>query len=125
MQPSESVKGLIRELARRRVFLFFSVLLVLALFNAIFEEADTFLHALDDYAIVSISIVVVAFIALSWNKQSLEALRRQHTIIVGLFLLALGFQIFAFVQEINDPPDFGNEIPSLTLLALVFANRFV
>jgi hypothetical protein len=122
--PSED-KLLIREIAKRRVFLFFSVLTLLALSDAAITESDIFLHAIDDYAIITLSILSIILIVVWWKKQSLGELRKQHNIILIIWAVALLFQIFAFVQEINDPEDFGNEIPSLILILLILINRFV
>ncbi len=122
--PSED-KMVIREIAKRRVFLFFSILTVLALSEAATTESDIFLHAIDDYAIVILSILTALLIILWWKKQTLGELRKQHNTILIIWVVALLFQIFAFVQEINDPVDFGNEIPSLILILLTLINRFV
>ncbi len=118
-------KPLIHEIAKRRVFLFFGILTLLALSDAAITESDILLHAIDDYAIITLSIITILIIAVWWKKQSLGELRRQHNIILIIWIVALLFQIFAFVQEINDPEDFGNEIPSLILILLILINRFV
>lgn len=125
MAEAGADKSVIRELAKRRVFIFFSVLIVAVLGNTLMEESDMFLHALDDYVLVGIAIIVLILIAAWRKKSSLSELKRQHNIILILFIIALAFQIYAFPQEIGDPVDFGNEIPSLILLILVFINRFV
>ncbi|MBO0887656.1 hypothetical protein J2P12_00995, partial [Candidatus Bathyarchaeota archaeon] len=83
------------------------------------------IHALDDYAIISLSIIALILIGVSWKMQTLDQLKKQHNIILALVVIALAFQVFAFVVEIGDPEDFGNEVPSLVALALMLANRFL
>jgi hypothetical protein len=118
-------KSLRRELGRRRVFFFVSIFLALALGGLIPEEADIFLHALDEYAIVAISILVIILL-LAWrNKQSLAELKKQHNIIFALFVVALVFKLYAFTVEASDPMDFGDEIPVAIGLILTLANKFV
>jgi len=51
-------------------------------------------------------------------------LRRQHNQILIMMIGALAFQLFAFAAEYNDPAGFGNEVPSLLALILVYINRF-
>lgn len=124
-QPAQTDKGWIRELGRRRVFVFVAAFLVLALANAVREENDIFLHALDDNVIILLALIILVYVGISWKKDTPEALRKQHNIVMLLLVVAVAFQIYGFVQEINDPADFGNEIPSLMLLVLALVNRFV
>jgi len=42
-----------------------------------------------------------------------------------LLIVALVFQIYAFVAEANDSTDLGNEYPSLTILVLMVINKFI
>jgi membrane protease YdiL (CAAX protease family) len=117
--------GIKRELARRRVFVFASAFFAIALFAVINEEADMFLHALDDYAIVILSLVVLILIAAWRKKVTFSELRKQHNIITALFVIMLLFQLYAIPTEIGDPSDFGNEIPVLVGLVLALLNRFL
>jgi hypothetical protein len=82
-------------------------------------------HSLDDYAILAISIVALLVIGVLWKKQSLAALKKQHSILLVLLIVALVFQIYAFIAESNEPTDLGNEYPSLTILILMLINKFV
>ncbi len=118
-------KLLKRELGRRRVFFFISIFLALALGGLIPEESDIFLHALDEYAIVAISIIAVILLIAWRKKQSLAELKKQHNIILVLFLIALAFKLYAFPVEMSDPMDFGDEIPVLIGLLLTIGNRFL
>ena len=124
MSSSEE-KSLRRELGRRRVFLFVAVFLVLALAGVVQEESDMFLHALDEYAIIALSVVVIILIVLWRSKQSLVELKKQHNIIMAIFVVALVFKIYGLIVEANDPSDFGDEIPVFILLVLTIVNRFV
>jgi membrane-bound acyltransferase YfiQ involved in biofilm formation len=118
-------KLLKRELGRRRVFFFVSIFFALALGGLIPEEGDMLLHVLDEYAIVTISIVAIILL-LAWrNKQSLAELKKQHNIIFILFIVALIFKLYAFTVEAGDPQDFGDEIPVAIGLIMTLANRFV
>ena len=82
-------------------------------------------HSLDDYAILAISIVALLVIGAMWKKQSLAGLRKQHNILLVLLIVALAFQIYAFITESNDPTDLGIEYPSLTILVLMLINKFL
>jgi len=82
-------------------------------------------HALDDYAILAISVVALVVIGAMWKKQPLAGLRKQHNILLVLLIVALVFQIYAFVAEANDSTDLGNEYPSLTILVLMVINKFI
>ena len=114
-----------KELAKRRVFLFFAAFAVLALVSTLSEESDMLLFVGDDIIILSIAITTIWLILASWKKTSLKQLVAQHNLILSLFVVALIVQIAAIFLEINDPTDFGNEIPSLFLILFTLANRFV
>jgi dolichyl-phosphate-mannose--protein O-mannosyl transferase len=122
---SAEEKTLRRELGRRRVYIFVSAWLLLALGGVINEESYIFLHALDEYVIFAIVIVAVLLFVLWRKKQSLPELKKQHKIIWILFAVALVFKIYAIYVEAGDPEDFGNEIPIFILLILTLVNRFI
>ena len=88
-------------------------------------ENDMIAHSLDDYAILAISVIGLLVIAAMWKKQSLAGLKKQHNILLLLLIVAMAFQIYAFIAESNDPTDLGNEYPSLTILLLMIVNKFV
>lgn len=126
MQTSRTDEGeRTKELAKRRVFLFFALFIVIALAGLIPEEADIFSHVVDEYALVGISIIALIYLAVSWKKNTLPELKMQHNILLVLFIMALIIQLYAIPIEISDPMDFGNDIPVLILLILLLANRFV
>lgn len=115
----------LRELGRRRVFVFFWGFVFVALINTINEESDIFLHVFDDYVDIILAVVAVIVIGVMWRKQAMQQLKRVNniaTILAVLFILAT---IFAITQEYNDPADFGNEIPSLLFGIAMVINRFV
>ena len=118
-------KSLVREIARRRVFIFVVAFLVLGAVGIIREESDMFLHALDDYAIFALAIIALILIVAWRNKQSLTELKRQNNIITVLFVVALIFKLYGTIVEIGDPTDFGDEIPLIIAFVLTIANRFV
>ncbi len=123
MSGSEE-KLLRREHGRRRVYIFVTAWLLLSVGGIINEESDMFLHALDEYAILTL-VIIAAILFFFWRKkQSLSDLRKQHNIIWILFLVALAFKIYAIFVEAGDPTDFGNEIPIFILLILTLVNRF-
>jgi hypothetical protein len=114
-----------RELGKRRVFLFAAAFLALALPGVIGEESDIFLHALDEYVILTLAVVAIVLIVVFRKKVSLAELRKQHNILLVLFIIALIFKINAIMVESADPSDFGDEIPIFILLVLTIVNRFL
>ena len=122
---SPEKKKLAKELSRRRLSTIgFATALVATIFT-ITDEDDIFLHALDDYAIVTLSIVALILI-LAWRKrESLEDLRKLNNVSLMIAVVLLVFVIFAFTQEINDASDFGDDPAQLIFLILLIVNRFV
>jgi cytochrome bd-type quinol oxidase subunit 2 len=118
-------KSIARELAKRRAFIVLFIVLIEIVGAFIGLEGDMLAHALDDYAILAISIVGLLVIGVMWKKQSLAGLRKQHNILLALLIVALVFQIYGFIAESNDPTDLGNEYPSLTILLLMLINKFI
>jgi hypothetical protein len=115
----------VKELAKRRVFVLFSLFFFFALLGDMIIEGDMFSHALDEYVFIAIAAVVLIFIALNWKTTTVDELRKQHNYITGLFVIALIFQLYAFPAEIGDPADFGNEVPSLVGLIVILLNRVI
>lgn len=121
---SAQTKAVAKELSKRRVFIFAALFAILALGGLIGEESDILAHAFDDIAILSLSVIILLVIAVSWKKVSFKELVMQHNVITIFFVVALIVQIAAIFIEISDPADFGNEIPTLILIILSLANRF-
>lgn len=118
-------KQVAKELSKRRVFIFAALFAILVLGSLIGEESDILSHVFDDVAIFWLSVIVLLVIAISRKKVSIKELAMQHNVITVLFVAALLIQIAAIFIEMSDPADFGNEIPTLILIILAIANRFV
>ena len=118
-------KSAVREISRRRVFVFVSVFLVLGGVGVIMEENDMFLHAIDDYAMVALAIIALLAYAVWRNKLSLADLKKQNNIFAALFAVALVFKLYGTITEVGDASDFGDEIPLLIAFVLTIASRFV
>jgi amino acid permease len=122
---SPEKKKLAKELSRRRLSIIgYATALVASIFT-ITGEDDIFLHALDDYAIVTLSIVALILFLVWRKKDSLADLKRLNNISLVIALVLLVFVIFAFTQEINDAEDFGDDPAQLIFLILLIVNRFV
>lgn len=115
----------IKELGRRRVFGFFWVFVLFAISNVISEENDIFLHVVDDYADIALAIVAIVVLVVWWKKSSAKELRTANNILTALAVGLVLATIFAITQELGDPTDFGNEIPTLFFGIFMLANRFV
>jgi hypothetical protein len=119
-------KSIVRELGKRRVFIFFSVAIAIVFaVDAILVESDNPTFMIDDLGLVGISIFSLALLGIWWNRRSLKGLRSQHNIIAILFVIAVLFKLFGIVVEMDHPDDFGNEIPGLIILLIAVINRFV
>ena len=126
MKSVSEDKSIVRELGKRRVFIFFSVAIAIVFaVDAILVESDTLAFMLDDFGLVGISILSLALLAIWRNRRSLNELRSQHNIIAVLFVIAVLFKIYGIMVEMGHPDDFGNEIPGLIILLTVVLNRFV
>ena len=118
-------KSVARELAKRRAFIVLFVVLIEILGAFIGIENDMIGHSIDEYAILALSVIGLLVIGAMWKKQSLASLKKQHNILLALLIVAMAFQIYAFIAESSDPTDLGNEYPSLTILLLMIVNKFV
>ena len=119
-------KLVVRELGKRRVFVFFAVAIALVFaVDAIVVESDNFMFALDDYGLVGLSVLALVLVGVWRSRRSLTELRSQNNIIVVLFVIALLFKIYGVVGESGHPDDFGDEIPGLLILIVTVLNRFV
>lgn len=74
---------------------------------------------------MALSVIALILIVVWRKKHSLAELKKQHNILTILFVVAVIFKLYAFPVEMNDPEDFGNEIPVLILLILTLLNRFL
>lgn len=117
-------KQLLKQFARRRLNVFFFAAALAATVFTITEENDILFHALDDYTIVTLSIIALGMILAMWKKEGLAALKRLNNISVAIAAILLAFVAFAFTQEINDAADFANDPGQLIFLVLLVINRF-
>ena len=122
--PSMPDKDTIRELGRRRVFAFFWVFTLFAIGNVVNEENDIFLHVVDDYTDIILAVVAIVVLVLWWKRSSMKDLRMTNNILTVLAVLLIAATLFAITQEMGDPTDFGNEIPTLFFGIFMIANRF-
>lgn len=127
MSSTESSKdwSIVKWLARNRVSAFFFVLLLVAISETAATESDMFLHAVDDYADLTIAVVAILLLAMWWKKQTPAQLKRTANVMAVLAALVIVATLFAISQEIGDPEDFGNEIPTLFFGIFLLINRFV
>lgn len=115
----------IKELGRRRVFAFFWAFTLLAIGNTAMGESDIFLHVVDDYADVALAVVALVVLAIWWKRKSFKNIRLTNNLMTVLAVLMLLATVFAITQEMGDPEDFGNEIPTLLFAIFMVVNRFV
>ncbi len=115
----------IRELGRRRVFAFFWVFVLVAIANTINEENDIFLHVVDDYADIALAIIAIVVLVIWWKRSSMKNLRMTNNTLTVLAVGLIIATVFAITQEMGDPTDFGNEIPTLFFGIFMLLNRFL
>ncbi len=115
----------IKELGRRRVFAFFWVFVVVAIANTINEENDIFLHVVDDYTDIVLATIAIVVLVMWWKRSSMKDLRMTNNILTVLAVGLIIATIFAITQEMGDPTDFGNEIPTLFFGIFMLLNRFL
>lgn len=117
-------RKLLKQIARKRLnTLFYGAILVATLFT-ITDENDVLLHALDDYAIVILSIVALGLILAMRKRTTLTDLEKLNNVLAVMAVVLVAFVGFAFTQEISDVTDFANDPGQLLFLALVIINRF-
>jgi len=115
----------VKQIGRRRVNGFFYGLLLVAIFNTVFEESDITSHVADDVADIVLAAVGLLLI-LAWRKRtSISDLRKINNILAVLAVLVVVATIYAITQEYTDPMDFGNEIPTLIFGIFLLINRFI
>lgn len=118
-------RSLLKELGRRRVFVFFWAFVLVAIANTVTEENDILLHVLDDYTDITVAIIALVIYAAWRNRTALAELKRANNIATVLAVVLIIATIFAITQEFNDPTDFGNEIPTLFFGIFMLLNRFL
>jgi hypothetical protein len=70
-------------------------------------------------------VIAVAILVTMWRKRSTPTLRKANNIATVLAVLLIVATTYAITQEIGDPTDFGNEIPTLFFGIFIIINSFV
>jgi len=90
-----------KELRRWRVNVFLFGLLLIAISETAASESDIFLHAVDDYADITVAIIALALIV-AWRKgESWADLRKLNNVLGVLAAVVLVATLFAISQEIG------------------------
>ena len=118
-------KSVLKEHGRRRVFVFFWGFVIVAISGVITEEMDMTLHVADDYVDIIAAVIVLALYLMWRNKTALADLKKANNIATVFAVVLVLATIFAITQEIGDPTDFGNEIPTLFFGVFMLVNRFL
>jgi hypothetical protein len=124
MSSDREQKDWARQVGRSRVFMFFWAFAVVAIGNVIGEENDMLLHVIDDYVDIVLAVIAIVVLVRVWKKGT-AALKRANDVSAVLAVMLIAMTIFAITQEIGDPADFGNEIPTLLFGIFMLINRFV
>jgi hypothetical protein len=114
-----------KQVQRMRVYAVFFLAAFGATIFTLTEENDIFLHALDDYVLIALSVIALVIFAMKHKDEALGSLKRTNNILLILAVIELLAVVFAFSQEINDPSDFGNDPGQLFLALALIVNRFV
>ncbi len=114
----------VKGLARRRVFVFIALFLLIAMLLDTGGELNAPTHAIDEIGIAVLSFLMLLYIAIVRKDTSSRSLAAQRIVIVIFILLMIAFQIYGIFAELGTE-DFGNEIPVLIGLILMLLNGFV
>lgn len=125
MSNPDEAKAMQKQTGRARVFAFFWVFALAALSSTVMDEHDIFLHVIDDYTDITLAVVAIVVLAVLWRRNALPSLKKANNIMTVLAVLLMLVTFFAISQEISDPADFGNEIPTLFFAIFMLINRFV
>lgn len=115
----------VKELARRRVFIFFYAIVGFALIPTIIDEIDQPTHAIDDISLVIIGIVLFIFLAANWKKQSYEDLKWANRIASFAAIAVILFVLLAIAIERNDITDLADDIGKVFFAVALLVNSFV
>ncbi|AAY81308.1 hypothetical protein [Sulfolobus acidocaldarius] len=120
MPDSNEIEKLV---ARTRVFLFFSITLLVFGSDIAAEIADNMVYPLDDILVLVLGIVgIVLYFAM--RSRSVEGLKRLNNIYLTVFVVALAIKLVWTIIEAPHPDDMADDIPAVIILAVVIANRF-
>jgi hypothetical protein len=101
-----------KELAKRRVFVFLLVFLLISTGDTINRDTDS-LKRIEDYVVAALILAALFVIAVGWRRQALRQLRLQHNIVLGLVLIVLASVALHF------------SFPNLVFGVWLVANRFL
>ena len=110
--------------ARKRVFIFMAAFLLLAMFLDAFAEGDILSHAVDEIGLVAVSLIMLAFIALTWSRRNAKDFATQRLVLLVLVVIGIAVQVYGLFAE-QSTADFGDDIPVLIGLVLMLINGLV
>lgn len=116
---------LLKEFARRRVNLFFSIIIFVAFLGVLMEEVADVGDIIDDGGLVVLAVVSIAIIGIRWRKKTPAELRSVNNVIVVVALAMVGLTFFGIYNEIGDPTAFGDDIAQLIVTVTFLSNRFI
>lgn len=122
---SDEQRRISKEIQRRRVYIMFFVLGILATISTLAEESDMLLHALDDYTVIAVGVVGVALVLMSRKDQTLASLTRYNRYLMILAVVGFLSVLFGITQEYSDPTDFANDPGQFSFLLALIINRFL
>ena len=106
--------------ARRRAFVFFFVPTALIFSIEALLERDQLTHYVDDVLDVAFALIALSYFAVT--RRTPEKVTVANRLGGAVAVAIVAATIFAVSQEINDPEDFGNEIPTLVLGSILIVN---
>ena len=124
MAKEKAGSVVLKNLARRKVYLMLGLFYLLALYTDIPEEYSfRHLFALDDIGITSMMLIMILFIVFTWKRKDARHLKFTVNVATVLVCIAIIFQIAGIIFEYGTP-FFANE-PVIYGLIILFINRFV
>jgi hypothetical protein len=120
-------KEWLKQLGRRRVFGFFWVFFVVAIFQTVFTEGDSFIHAVDEYIDIVLALIAIVLLLVWWKKTSTGDLKMSNNVqaVLAVILLILALVTLAGLTGETTPEDLGDDYPTLFFVIFMLINRFV
>ena len=122
-----SDKSWVKEIGRRRVFGFFWVFFVLAIFQTVSTEGDEFMHVVDNYVGIGLAAVAIIVLLVWWKKTDTKNLKMMNNIltVLAVILLIMAVVTLAGLTGETTVEDLGDDIPTLFFSIFMLINRFV
>ena len=117
--------GLLRQFARRRVNLFFSIVIGVAFFGVLMEEIGDLGDIIDDGGLVILALLAIAIIAMRWKRGTPEELNSTNNMVTGIVVVMILLTFFGIYNELGDSTAFGDDIAQLIVTAVFLLNRFI